>query len=124
MGNVSDTATNEYEKYWKEKMKEKLNFLRFFKESNYANKKELLLEFEPHLECLFSGKGGYDFPLKYDETSGKDMYDTSQASKEIIEYAKCYHFMISNEMIRKKRKEELEEIQEIIIMGHGLESDL
>ena len=30
--------------------------------NNYTETEKLLQEFEPHLNCLFSGKGEYNFP--------------------------------------------------------------
>ncbi|VYU04618.1 hypothetical protein [Clostridium tertium] len=115
-GDVSDLSTNNYIKYWKEVLKEKLNFLRFLNNNNYENIEELMEEFNPHLMCMFSGKGGYQFPIKKDEEG--EFYDTSSASKPILDYAESTGFFPAVD------KSNYGDVEEIVIMGHGLESDI
>lgn len=59
-----DLASGLYTIYMKEVRKFKLKYLRFLKANGDTEKyKERLEEFQPHLDCLFSGKGGWAFPL-------------------------------------------------------------
>lgn len=115
-GNVSCLCANEYMKYSKEVLREKLNYLRFLKQYKKENQKKLIEEFTPHLECLFSGKGGYDFPLI--DTPNNLIYDTSNASTTLLEYAKINDYSLSCDT------HDYTNVEEIVIMGHGLESDI
>lgn len=94
-----------------------MKFLRFLSERGYNVKKELVEEFEKHLECLFSGIGGYDFPLYYDEVLKKEVYDTSLCSKIIEEYAKTNEFSLGIVKERRKLIEECRNVKKIVIMG-------
>lgn len=113
---VSDLSTNEYIKHKKDILREKLNFLRFLRQNNYTETEKLLQEFEPHLNCLFSGKGEYNFPEK--KTTDGVIYDTHLASEAIIEYAKNNNFLPAKDI------NDYSDVREIVIMGHGLEADL
>ena len=104
-----DLALAEHRKFKKFVLMEKLNYLRYLKSRKIVNIDEYLLEFEPHLDCMFSGKGGYcefgDHSLKH-------------ASKVLKEYAKGNHFLPHLDMIDCKS------VNQLVIMGHGLKSDL
>lgn len=115
-GEISDLSTNKYIEYWKEVLKEKLNFLRFLNNNKYKNIEKLMEEFNPHLMSMFSGKGGYEFPFKKDAEG--ELYDTSSASKAILEYAESTDFFPAVD------KSNYSDVEEIVIMGHGLESDI
>lgn len=116
---ISDLATNEYSRYYKPTLREKLNFIRFLKSKgvNDSNNK-LLQEFERHLMCMFSGRGGYDFPIKSDSYPGESEIDIGNCSDIIVEYAKQNNFFPA-----RSKELDFSNITEIVIMGHGLESD-
>lgn len=103
---VSDLSSYQYKNYWKEKMKERLNFIRFLKLNDIKSMKGVLEEFAVHLDSLFSGKGGYE--------------DLNYTSEEIKQYAKLNDYKVSEDAL----KFDYSDIKEVIIMGHGLESDL
>ena len=113
---VSDLSTNEYIKHKKDILRERLSFSRFLRKNNYVEVEKLLQEFELHLNCLFGGKGEYNFPEK--NTANGMVYDTHLASEAIIKYAKNNNFRPA------KDKGDYSDVREIVIMGHGLEADL
>lgn len=115
-GKISDLSTGEYAKYWKEVLKEKLNYLRFLKANNYDNIEELLDEFEPHLMSLYSGRGEYDLTETFD--GEKSVYDVSDMSEPLHMYAE------ENNYSAVRDNMDFSKVKEIVIMGHGLESDL
>lgn len=112
----SELSTDEYIKYDKDILREKLNFLRFLRKNNYKEEEKLLKEFEVHLYCLFSGKGGYDFPAK--SSSNGIIYDMRLVSDPIKKYA------MNNNFLPAKDKNDYSNVREVVIMGHGLEADL
>ena len=115
-GKKSDLSTGAYAKYWKEVLKEKLNYLRFLKANHYKNIDELMDEFEPHLMSLYSGRGEYNLTEAFD--GDKSVYDVSSMSEPLHMYAEKNRFSsVKDEM-------DYSGVKELVIMGHGLESDL
>lgn len=113
---ISDLSDSEYRKYTKEQLRERLNYIRFLNDSRCVGKDALLKEFEPHLDMLFSGRGGYDLPEK--ETDNETCYyDTSEASEPLKTYAERNNFLPAHKEFK------FDKVEEVVIMGHGLEAD-
>lgn len=111
-----DLASGSYIRYMKEVQKFNLKYLRFLKANRDTEKlKERLKEFKPHLDCLFSGKGGWAFPIRNIE--GKLEYDVSKASPSLLQFYKDNKELNFNSFSKYKN------VQELVILGHGLESD-
>lgn len=111
-----DLANGPYIRYMKEVQKFKLKYLRFLKANGDTEKyKERLEEFQPHLDCLFSGKGGWAFPLK--KFDGRLDYDVSNASYSLLKFCNI------NKELHSNLFDKFKNVQELVIMGHGLESD-
>lgn len=102
-------------KYLKEVKKEVLSFLRFLRANNCNNIKEDLTGFIKHVLSLFSGSGEYN--LEY-QNGNRSLYNTKELSSYIFDYAK------SNSFKGHKAPFDYSNVKEIIVMGHGLESDL
>ena len=82
-----DLASGAYIRYMKEVQKFNLKYLRFLKTNRETEKlKERLKEFKPHLDCLFSGKSGWAFPIRNIE--GKQEYDVSKAYPSLSRFYK------------------------------------
>ncbi len=112
-GNVPDAmGGSEYIRFYKEPLKEKLNFIRYLNYNSYNNKAELMQEFDKHLNSLFSGYGGYD--VKYDENEKPLVADLPEA----IQY-----YAESNDYCRANLDMDIDYVKEVVVMGHGLESD-
>ena len=108
-GNVPDAMEgSEYIRFYKEPLKEKLNFIRYLKHNLYNDKAELMQEFDKHLKSLFSGYGGYD------EDEKPVVVDLP---REIQYYAE------SNDYCRANLDMDIECVKEVVVMGHGLKSD-
>ena len=102
-----------YSRYVKEERKQLLDFVRYASTKEVEIDDDLISEMQAHVDSLFSGRGEYDLP------SGSDCgYDTSVMSNIIKEYAKDNNFELS------KDKYDYASANEIIVIGHGLESDL
>jgi hypothetical protein len=114
-GEIPDLCSGEYIIFLKDQKKEELNYLGFLRQKGCENIKEQLNEFLPHIKCMFSGKGGYDFPPKYKATG--EGYDTSNASPLLREYAE------ENDFYPAVGIREYDDVEEVVIMGHGLEAD-
>lgn len=99
---------SEYIRFYKEPLKEKLNFIRYLKHNLYNGKAELMQEFDKHLKSLFSGYGGYD------EDEKPVVVDLP---REIQYYAE------SNDYCRANLDMDIECVKEVVVMGHGLKSD-
>ena len=113
-----DLATAPYIKYMKQVQKFQLKYLRFLqKVDDTASTEERLKEFHPHLKCLFSGKGGWNFPLKKNHT-GELEYDVSGASSSLLLFYK------NNQKLNNNCFKKYKNVKELVIMGHGLESDM
>ncbi len=112
-GNVPDAMEgSEYIRFYKEPLKEKLNFIRYLKHNLYNDKAELMQEFDKHLKSLFSGYGGYD--VEYDEDEKPVVVDLPRA----IQY-----YAESNDYCRANLDMDIECVKEVVVMGHGLKSD-
>ena len=108
-GNVPDAMEgSEYIRFYKEPLKENLNFIRYLKHNLYNDKAELMQEFDKHLKSLFSGYGGYD------EDEKPVVVDLP---REIQYYAE------SNDYCRANLDMDIECVKEVVVMGHGLKSD-
>lgn len=109
-GNVPDAMEgSDYIRFYKEPLKEKLNFIRYLNCNSYGEQTRLLQEFEVQLKSLFSGYGGYH--LMHD---GDNIINLS---REIQHYAEINHYYRANLDL------DIKNVQEIVVMGHGLESD-
>ena len=104
-----DLAATEHRKFKKFVLMEKLNYLRYLKSKNILNVDDFLLEFEPHLNCMFSGKGGY---CEFSDNSLK------HASKVLKEYAEGNNYSPHLDRLDYKS------VKQLVVMGHGLKSDL
>lgn len=109
-------AGGEYIEYGKSYQKEILDFMRCIKGVESEDKKRLVESLKKHARTLYSGKGGYDFPLIVDE-QGNEVEDMEGEFDEIIEYAKRNNFMSREEIF------DFDNVEEIVIAGHGLECD-
>ncbi len=112
--NVPDSFGGKFIEYRKDVRKEILNFLRFLKKKSYEYNDIMLDEFMEQLYGLFSDRGEY----LMDENGKKDSScKYKKISKEILEYAK------SNDYNIYKDETDYSKVEEIIILGHSLESD-
>lgn len=112
-GKVPDAMEgSEYIRFYKEPLKEKLNFIRYLKHNLYNDKAELMQEFDKYLKSLFSGYGGYD--VEYDEDEKPVAVDLPRA----IQY-----YAESNDYCRANLDMDIECVKEVVVMGHGLKSD-
>lgn len=112
-----DLVSGVYTKYMKEVQKFELKYLRYLAEiKDTVNIKKRLKEFQPHLWQLFSGKGGWAFPLAKN-SEGVLEYDLSSASRSLQQ------FYQNNKILSLNSFEKYKNVKELVIMGHGLESD-
>ena len=91
-----------------------MNFRRYLYENNIPNKEKLLKEIQPHIDSLYSGRGAYNFPDKKIPCILKKF----QTSKPIINYAKLNNYEAA------KQEYDFYNVEEIVIAGHSLETDL
>lgn len=101
--------------FHKDVRKEELSYLRFLKESGCRNEIKELDEFKRHAISLFSGRGEYDLEYKNGE---QNIYDTAELSSHLKRYAEKNRFEPQRESFDYKS------VEEIVVMGHGLEADL
>ena len=113
-----DLASGVYIEYSKAVQKFILKYLRFLQANDdVKNIKDRLNELQPHIYSLFSGKGGWDFPIV---SNNDDMirYDLTGVSNSL---AKFYE---QNKSLEPFVLPNYKDVREIVIAGHGLESDL
>lgn len=113
---LPDLVNPPYIRFDKEVLKFELMYVRFLRNNGYSNIDFYLNELEPHLTILFSGKGGWDFPIIHSR-GGNILYDYSNASEPIREFSEMY----PNSMYPYYCK--FAGVKELVIMGHGLKSD-
>lgn len=101
--------------YLKEVKKENLSFLRFLRENECGNIEQELKVFNRHALSLFSGRGEYDLEYQKDN---QGQYNTKGLSLYLKKYAEQNRFEAHRESF------DYSNVEEIIVMGHGLESDL
>ncbi len=113
-GEISDLSTYECQMFDKWCLKEELNYVRYLIENKVVYIDNYLKEFTPHLKTLSSCRGGYDFPCN----NTGEVCDTSSASDLLLMYAERNNFLMA------KDRNDYSEVEEIVIIGHGLESDI
>lgn len=143
-------------KYNKLKLREKLNFRRFLKQHNLTSTEigSELEKFDIHVDCMYSGKGGYEF-----DYSKQTYYSNTEYTKSKLFEHSPFNMFISNcnanvlsekieKMARKERLQQTSEyinsygelndfqvapldtkvpyseIDEVIILGHSLKADI
>lgn len=80
-----DLACGEFIKNTKQVQKFILKYMRFLYKHHDTDIEDRLIEFQPHLDRLFSGRGGWSFPEELDE-KGNLYYHTSCASKSLVHF--------------------------------------
>lgn len=101
--------------FLKDVRKEELSYLRYLTENGCNNIIKELDKFKRHAVSLFSGKGEYDLEYKNEE---QDTYDTTDLSSCLKKYAE------KNRYAPKRESYDYTAVEEIVVMGHGLEADL
>ncbi len=112
-GTTSCLQSGEYLRYSKAVKKEYLEFVRFVHSKSLEISEEITNEIMHHIDTLFSSRGEYNLPLLEDGS-----YDTKGMSVIVREFAEYNNFHGSAEPYDFKY------VEEIVIAGHGLESDL
>ena len=112
-----DIATGSYIYFNKSLLRFRLSYRRYLINNGYIEDIEnYLKELDPHLYCMYSGKGGWNFPTKIDE-KGNYYYDISKASEPLK------GFFLQCEEKPDIKHHKFDQVEELVIMGHGLESD-
>lgn len=107
--NIPDFCTGEYMKRHKDYQKELLNFSRFLRQNCYEASHELSGQLEECLDSLYSGRGEYVFPKEPAHC---------RTDCIVIEYARKNGFSRFDDGL------DFAPLQEVVIIGHGLEADL
>jgi hypothetical protein len=115
MGNLPCLCGGDSIFFLKEVRKEELSYLRYLRENGYVNENEKLDEFKKHAISLFSGRGEYDLSYKNEE---QNEYDTGELSFDLKKYAE------NNRYEPQRESYDFTAVEEIAVMGHGLEADL
>ena len=102
-------------KYLKDVRKEQLNYLRYLKSNGCLDIKHEMEQFSQHACSLFGGRGEYALEYKKEHS---DEYDLSELSMMLKKYA------IKNDFAPHKDAYDFSKVEEIMVMGHGLEADL
>lgn len=102
---ISDFCTGNYMRLHKDFQKEKLYFFRFLQEKKYEINKEVLEEFDRCAQGLLSGSGEY-------------ILGEHDVNKNVLEYIE------KNQFSRTEDTYDYSNVEEIVIIGHGLEADL
>lgn len=113
---LPDLVNPPYIRFDKEVLKFELLYVRFLRNKGYNNVDSYLEELDPHLKILFSGKGGWNFPI-INSNVDNFSYDYSNASEPIKEFSELY----PTSFVPYYQK--FAGIKELVIMGHGLKSD-
>ncbi|MDY4278317.1 MAG: AbiH family protein [Faecalicoccus sp.] len=111
-----DVASGSYIYFNKALLRWRLSYIRYLISRGHGkNIDKYLKEFNPHLNTMYSGKGGWGFPSKINEKCV--YYDISKASEVLKEY------FLECEMRNNDCNHKFNDVRELVIMGHGLESD-
>lgn len=103
-GNVPDSmGGSEYIRFWKDPLKEKLNYKRYLASKGCIHVDDLLKSIDKYLPDLFGGVGGYINPSELDE--------------ELYVYAQLNNFL------KADLKIDVTDVEEVVVIGHGLNSD-
>ena len=98
----------------------RLDYYRFIKDLNLEHLfDDLIKEFDAQLAMYYSGKKGFDYPI-IKTPDGNEKYDLSQASYPLQLYLTQSNFLEE----RYKSGPKFNNIKELVVIGHGLESDL
>ena len=104
-GNVPDSmGGSEYIRFWKDPLKEKLAYKRYLASKGYIHVDDFLKSMDKYLPDLFGGVGEYINPLELDE--------------ELYAYAQ------SNNFLKADLKIDVTDVEEVVVIGHGLNSDM
>lgn len=114
-GDLPCLCSGDYINFLKDVRKEELSYLRYLRENGCSNEDKELDEFKRHAVSLFSGRGEYDLVYKNGE---QDIYDTKELSSYLRSYAE------NNGFAPQRKSYDFSAVEEIVVMGHGLEADL
>lgn len=114
-GDIPCLCSGDYIHFQKDVRKEELSYLRYLRENGCNNVIKELDEFKRHAISLLGPRGEYDLEYKADEP---EIYDTANLSLYLKEYAE------KNKFTPEKEPYDYKAVEEVIVMGHGLESDI
>lgn len=115
IGEMPCLCSGNYNIFHKDLQKEELSFHRFLIKHDCKNINDELMEFKRHAISLFSNRGEYDLPINEENP---DESDISELSDMLKMYAKENNFEPASE------EYDYSNVEELVIMGHGLESDI
>lgn len=114
-GNLPCLCGGDSINFLKDVRKEELSYLRYLRENGCDDEMKELHEFTRHAVSLFGGRGEYDLEYKDGE---QVTYDTANLSSHLKKYAE------KNKFAPEAESYDYTTVEEIIVMGHGLEADL
>ncbi len=102
-----------FTRFVKDERKEFLNFIRFCYENGYDVTEDIKAEMINHIASLYGNRGEYSL-----KTTSGNSYDTEECSLAVRLYAE------NNNFLKAPEPYDFSCVEEIVVAGHGLESDL